>query len=98
MRYSLDFVDLQNPKVRRPPVRLEQRIMIGAEMSRCAFTMNGPRRSRELTQFCSPEVTQTWNTIRDSVAWPRRHCPDQKSGASQRAIVWGWEPKRCSLE
>jgi len=23
-----------------------------------------PRRSRELTQFCSPEVTQTWNTIR----------------------------------
>src|SRR3981081_4160882 len=41
MRYGLDFVDLQNPKVRRPPVRLEQRIMIGAEMSRCAPTMNG---------------------------------------------------------
>src|SRR6202521_2092832 len=41
MRHSLDFVDLQNPKVRRPPVRLEQRIMIGAEMSRCAPTMNG---------------------------------------------------------
>src|SRR5437879_4852304 len=41
MRYGLDFVDLQNPKVRRPPVRLEQRIVIGAEMSRCAPTMNG---------------------------------------------------------
>src|SRR6202521_4795381 len=41
MRYGLDFVDLQNPKVRRPPVRLEQWIMIGAEMSRCAPTMNG---------------------------------------------------------
>src|SRR6266849_935679 len=41
MRYGLDFVDLQNPKVRRPPVRLEQRIMIGAELSRCAPTMNG---------------------------------------------------------
>src|SRR3982074_2373981 len=41
MRYGLDFVDLQNPKVRRPPMRLEQRIMIGAEMSRCAPTMNG---------------------------------------------------------
>src|SRR6266852_583871 len=41
MRHSLDFVDLQNPKVRRPTVRLEQRIMIGTEMSRCAPTMNG---------------------------------------------------------
>src|SRR4030088_2542524 len=41
MRYGLDFVDLENPKVRRPPVRLEQRIMIGAEMSRCTPTMNG---------------------------------------------------------
>src|SRR5882672_3974560 len=41
MRYGLDFVDFQNPKVRRPPVRLEQRIMIGAEMSRYAPTMNG---------------------------------------------------------
>src|SRR6266851_6296868 len=41
MRYGLDFVDLQNPKVRRPPVRLEQRIMIGAEMSWCAPSMNG---------------------------------------------------------
>src|ERR1700674_241656 len=41
MRHSLDFVDLQYPKVRRPPVRLEQRIMVGAEMSRCAPTMNG---------------------------------------------------------
>src|SRR6266487_3311791 len=41
MRHGLDFVDLQNPKVRRPTVRLEQRIMIGTEMSRCAPTMNG---------------------------------------------------------
>ena len=41
MRHGLDFVDLQNPKVCRPPVRLEQRIMIGTEMSRCAPTMNG---------------------------------------------------------
>src|SRR5712691_11333301 len=41
MRYRLDFVDLQNPKVRRPAVRLEQRIMIGAEMSRCAPAVNG---------------------------------------------------------
>src|SRR5580658_289051 len=41
MRDGLEFVDLQNPKVRRPPVRLEQRIMIGAEMSRGTSTMNG---------------------------------------------------------
>src|SRR2546428_7401318 len=41
MRYGFDFGDLQNPKVCRPTVCLEQRIMIGTEMSRCAPTMNG---------------------------------------------------------
>jgi len=41
MRHGLDFVDLQNPKVRRPPVCLEQWIVIGAEMSRCAPTVDG---------------------------------------------------------
>src|SRR2546426_7128874 len=41
MRHGLDFVDLQNPKVRRPTVCFEQRIMIGTEMSRCAPSMNG---------------------------------------------------------
>jgi hypothetical protein len=40
MWHGPDFVDLQNPKVRRPPVRLEQRIVISAEMSRCPPTMN----------------------------------------------------------
>src|SRR6516165_2973985 len=41
MRHGLDFVDLQNPQVRRPPVRLEQRIVIGTEMSGDALPMNG---------------------------------------------------------
>src|SRR5216683_4328653 len=41
MRHCLDFVDLQNPRVRRPTVRLERRIMIGTEMWRCAPTLNG---------------------------------------------------------
>jgi hypothetical protein len=41
MRHRLDLVNLQNPKVRRPTGRREQRIMIGAEMARCAPTMNG---------------------------------------------------------
>ena len=41
MWHGLEFVDFQNPQVRRPPVCLEQRIMIGAEMSRRAPTMNG---------------------------------------------------------
>ena len=41
MWHRLDFVDLQNPKVRPPPVRLEQRIMIRTEMSRRAPAMNG---------------------------------------------------------
>ena len=40
MRHSLDFVDAQNPQVGRPPVRLEQRIVIRAEMSRCASPVN----------------------------------------------------------
>jgi len=38
---GLEFVDLQNPKFRPPTVRLEERIMIGAEMPRCALTMDG---------------------------------------------------------
>src|ERR1700681_4435183 len=41
MRYSLHFVDLENPKVRPPTVCLEEWIMIGAEMQRCAPTMDG---------------------------------------------------------
>src|SRR6267378_677968 len=41
MRHGLDFSDLQNPKVRRPTVRLEQRIMISTEMARYPPTMNG---------------------------------------------------------
>ena len=34
MRYGLDFVDLQNPQVRRSTMRLEQGIVIRTEMSR----------------------------------------------------------------
>src|SRR5262252_8558401 len=41
MRHGLDFVDLQNPQLCRPPVRLEQRIMISTEMSGYALPMNG---------------------------------------------------------
>jgi hypothetical protein len=41
VRYGLDFFDLQNPKVRRPTVRLEQRIMISTEIPLCTPTMNG---------------------------------------------------------
>ena len=41
MGHRLDFVDLQKPKVRGPPMRLEQPIMIRTEMSRRAPPMNG---------------------------------------------------------
>ena len=41
MRHGLEFVDLQNPQVRRPSVRLEQRIVIGTEIRWCALPMNG---------------------------------------------------------
>src|SRR6516165_8608729 len=41
MRHGLDFVDLQNPQVRRPPVRLQQWIVLGTEMSGYALPMNG---------------------------------------------------------
>ena len=58
-----DFVDFQNPKVRYPPVRLEQRIMIGAEMSRCARSsiaaLNIRQRSAPLTgPCCTPTPTR----------------------------------------
>ena len=33
MRHRLDLVDLQNPKIRRPAVRLEYRIVVGTEIS-----------------------------------------------------------------
>jgi hypothetical protein len=41
MRHRLDFVDLENPEVCLPTVRLEERIMIGAEMLRRVLTMDG---------------------------------------------------------
>ena len=41
VRHGLEFVDLQNPQVRPPSVRLEQRIMIGTEMARCAPPRHG---------------------------------------------------------
>src|SRR6185436_16001119 len=41
MRHGLDFVDLENPEVCLPTVRLEKRIMIGAEMPRCVLTRDG---------------------------------------------------------
>jgi hypothetical protein len=40
VRHGLDFVDLQNPKVRHPPVRFEQRIVIRTEVSRGTLTVN----------------------------------------------------------
>ena len=41
MRHRLDLINLQKPKIRRPPMRLEQRIVIRTEMSRRAPTVNG---------------------------------------------------------
>ena len=41
MRHGLEFVDLENAKVRPLTVRLEERIMIGAEVPRCTLTMDG---------------------------------------------------------
>ena len=40
MRHGLEFVDLQNTKVGPPTVRLEERIMVGAEIPRRALTMD----------------------------------------------------------
>jgi hypothetical protein len=37
--YRLDFVNLKNPKVSLPPMRLEQRIVIRAEISRYALAV-----------------------------------------------------------
>ncbi len=59
MRDGLDLVDLQNPKVRRPPVRLEQRIMIGTEMSRCAPTVNSRASSAMMEKSACVSVSRT---------------------------------------
>jgi hypothetical protein len=39
VRHGLDVVDLENPEVCLPTVRLEERIMIGAEMPGCVLSM-----------------------------------------------------------
>src|SRR5262245_60923957 len=41
MRYGLEFIDLENPEVRPPPMRLEAGIMIGAQVPRHALTPDG---------------------------------------------------------
>jgi hypothetical protein len=41
MRHGLDLVDLENPKIRLPTVRLEEWIMIRAEMPRWTVALNG---------------------------------------------------------
>src|SRR5262245_11428079 len=38
MRHRLELIDLENPQVRLPPMRLEEGIMIGAQMPRHALT------------------------------------------------------------
>ena len=38
--HGLNLVDLENPKIRPPTVRLEQRIVIRTEMPRCALFVN----------------------------------------------------------
>jgi len=65
MWHSLDFVDLENPQVRLPPVRLEVRIMIGAEMPRCALTMDAALNMRQTsTPVTAPQWTPTPTTRR----------------------------------
>ena len=41
MRHGLEFLNLENPQGRLPLVRLEEGIMIGAEMSWDALTVHG---------------------------------------------------------
>jgi hypothetical protein len=41
IRHCLEFVNLENPQLGLSLVRLEERIMIGAEMPRCALTLDG---------------------------------------------------------
>src|SRR5215468_5607210 len=41
MRHRLELIDLENPEVRLPPMRLKEGIMIGAQMPRHAVTPDG---------------------------------------------------------
>jgi hypothetical protein len=40
-QHGLDFIDFQNPKVRRPLMGFEQRIVIGTEMSGHGLPVTG---------------------------------------------------------
>ena len=41
MGHGFDFIDLEHAQMRLPAMILEQRVMIGTEMARCAPTTNG---------------------------------------------------------
>jgi hypothetical protein len=57
VRHGLDVVDLENPEVCLPTVRLEERIMIGAEMPGCVLSM-GTQRFAVTTAKCSKLISR----------------------------------------
>ena len=62
MGYGFDCVDLQKPKVGGPPMRLEERIMIGTEVSRGAPTVMATLNMRQrpgasTAPQCTPSPT-----------------------------------------
>ena len=61
MRDRFEFVDVQNPQVRPPPVRVEQRIVIRTEMARCPRTaaLNMRQTSAPVgAPLCTPNPTR----------------------------------------
>src|SRR6516165_424102 len=97
MRHGLDFVDLQNPQVRRPPVRLEQRIVIGTEMSGGALPMNsGVQHPADVGAVTAPPCTPmpmrrrvNWSITTSTQSLRRTSDSHRKRSTLQRlSVVW----------
>ena len=69
IRHGLDFVDRENPKVRLPTVRLEERTMIGADMPRCALTVDGGVEQAAHVDACDGGSPAYANADEASVHW-----------------------------
>ena len=103
MRHGFDLVDLEDPEIRRPPVRLEHRIMIGAQVSGRALPMNnsiehpadvGACQSRIRGQAATGSCTRSrqWETQRTWFSSARATvCPPVKvDGACPSNDAWQW--------
>ncbi len=104
IRHGLDLVDLQNSEIRRPPVCLEQRIMIGTGVTRWALPVHrGVEHSAEVGVVTPPRCTSmpmrrrvNWS-ITTSTQWLCSTTDSQRNRSTLHRLSVAW-PKNDSHE